>query len=354
VTRIALLLAVVAAASVCASAHASTVWLCYPGKEPNPCTKSLTFTSVLADGSAKVYKVGAKRQQPIDCFYVYPTVSLQHTGNSNLKVEVEETDVARLQASWFSPICRVFAPMYRQVTAYANAKSSSDLAYGDVRDAWRDYLAHDNHGRGVVLLGHSQGSFVLKRLIREEIENKPAVKKLLVSAVLLGGNVVVGKNGDFKNLQPCASKTQFGCVVAWSTWDQAPPKGADFESVGSPATQHVLCVNPAAPGSGAATPVTPLFLSTDFQEWGGISPALFITVNTDWISYPGLYTAQCVRSGSMAWLQVKPIANKGEKRPTVKAQRGPSWGLHSIDMNVALFELVGLVAGQATAYAAHR
>src|SRR5262249_24785748 len=207
-----------------------------------------------------------------------PTVSLQHRGNSTLKIEVEETDVARLQASWFSPICRVFAPMYRQVTAFSDKSSSSDLAYGDVRDAWRDYLAHDNHGRGVVLLGHSQGSFVLKRLIREEIENKPAVLKLLVSAVLVGGNVVVGKNGDFQHVPPCASKTQTGCVVAWSTWDKAPPKNASFESVGNPATQHVLCVNPAAPGSGAATPATPLFLSTDFQQSGGISPAIFIPV----------------------------------------------------------------------------
>ncbi len=31
----------------------------------------------------------------------------------------------------------------------------------DVKAAWNDYLARDNKGRGVVLIGHSQGSLIL-------------------------------------------------------------------------------------------------------------------------------------------------------------------------------------------------
>ena len=48
------------------------------------------------------------------------------------------------------------------------------LQYDDVRDAWNYYLAHDNQGRGFVLIGHSQGSYILTRLIREEIDGKPS------------------------------------------------------------------------------------------------------------------------------------------------------------------------------------
>src|SRR3954453_8757714 len=193
---LALLLAAAAAAAVCASAHASTVWLCSPAKPANPCTQSLDFTAVDAAGKPKVYRVGLKHHQPIDCFYVYPTVNTEHTGNSDLKAGFEEKDVAHLQASWFSPVCRVFAPMYRQVTAYGNSEPSlhadGNLAYRDVRAAWRDYLAHSNHGRGGVLIGHSQGAFLLKRLIRDELDGSPAVRRRLVSAILLGVDVVVG------------------------------------------------------------------------------------------------------------------------------------------------------------------
>ena len=44
----------------------------------------------------------------------------------------------------------------------------------DVEAAWDDYLARDNKGRGVVLIGHSQGSGILKQLIAREIEGQPA------------------------------------------------------------------------------------------------------------------------------------------------------------------------------------
>src|ERR1700674_907434 len=66
------------------------------------------------------------------------------------------------------------APIYRQVTltalraGMAGKPMAADriLAYNDVLDAWNYYLEHDNHGRGVVLIGHSQGSGILTFLIR--------------------------------------------------------------------------------------------------------------------------------------------------------------------------------------------
>ena len=109
----AFLLAAGAAALVCAQARASTVWLCHPGQNADPCTRSLSFTAVNGRLSLRRYDVGARRSQPIDCLYVYPSVSTETRGNSDLRPGLEETDTAWLQASWFSALCRVFAPMYR-------------------------------------------------------------------------------------------------------------------------------------------------------------------------------------------------------------------------------------------------
>jgi hypothetical protein len=354
VRRIALLLATAGAAIACAPAHASTVWLCFPGQKADPCTKTLTFTAVAKDGSMKRYTVGPRKRQPVDCFYVYPSVSTENRGNSDLKPGFEETDTARLQASWFSPICRVFAPMYRQVTTHGDGnpyRGDYALEWKDVLAAWREYLARDNHGRGVVLIGHSEGAFLLKRLIRERIEDDPKALRLLVSAVLLGGNVTVGENGDFRRVRPCAAAKQFGCVVAYSSWDRPPPANASFEHVDNP-RQHVLCVNPGAPGGGPA-PATPIFLTTSFDEMGGVSPQIMFAVDSDWVSYPGLYRAECKRRGGMAWLQITPITH-GDRRPTAHAVNGAGWGLHPLDVNIALFELVGLVGSEATAYLSHR
>ena len=214
--RMAFLLAAGAAALVCAQAQpheqAAPVWLCHPNQKANPCTRSLNFTAVTGKLALKGYGVGVKKAQPVDCFYVYPSVSTENRGNSDLKPGIEETDTAWLQASWFSPFCRVFAPMYRQVTTHGDGNpfhGDRELEYTDVLAAWREYLAKDNKGRGFVLIGHSEGGYLLKRLIQEQIEDDPAVRRRLVSAVLLGANVLVGnssaKDGDFQHVPPCTS-----------------------------------------------------------------------------------------------------------------------------------------------------
>ena len=56
-----------------------------------------------------------------------------------------------------------------------------------------------------------------------------------------------------------------------------------------------------------------------------------------------------MRRGGMAWLQVTK-ASGHDKRPVAHAMYGAHWGLHPLDVNIALFELVGLVGSQATAY----
>ena len=173
--------------------------------------------------------------------------------------------------------------------------------------AWNDYLAHDNHGRGVVLIGHSQGAYILKHLVQTVIDRSAAQRRLLVSAILLGGQVLAANGpadkGDFAHVPACASPSATGCVIAYSSFGQLPPKNASFGRDPSPAT-HVLCVNPAAPGSTAATPVTPLFPSSLLRLAGARLGGQMSPVSTPWVAYPGLYTVQCKRVGSASWLQV--------------------------------------------------
>jgi hypothetical protein len=175
-----------------------TVWLCLPGQKHDPCAASLS-TEV---ASATNRRLGIENLKPpadpkIDCFYVYPTVSDQKTALSNLAIDPEERSIAFYQASYYSQYCRVYAPMYRQLTLSAITGGTSgaapDLAlpYDDVLNAWNTYLKKYNHGRGVVFIGHSQGSAWLERLISQQVDDNPAERKLLVSAIILGGNVLV-------------------------------------------------------------------------------------------------------------------------------------------------------------------
>ncbi len=331
-----------------------TLWLCFPGRAADPCSGSLATTVIRANGSKTVETPARPTNPPIDCFYVYPTVSNDETGNAPLRIGLPQLFVAQAQAAPFSQVCKVYAPVYRQITnpALTNPKLHPNAleAYGDVLAAWRDYLAHDNLGRGVVLIGHSQGAYVLRHLVKTVIDRSPAQRRLLVSAILLGGQVLEangpGDSGDFAHVPACSSASSTGCVIAYSSFDRKPPRGAMFGRDASKST-HVLCVNPARPGSPAAEPVTPLY-PTALLTLVGASGS--VSAKTPWVSFPGQYTARCERSGTASWLQITDTHIPGDDRPVVHAMLGPGWGLHLTDVNIALTDLVGVVHAESRAF----
>ncbi len=344
-----------------------TVWLCRPGIARDPCTSNLTTSVVPAKGATRIQRASPAANPPIDCFYVYPTVSRQPTTNANLQIDPEERSVAVMQASRFSTTCRVYAPMYPQLTLHAIftpggiTPQAAAIAYGGVASAFHNYLAHYNHGRGIVFIGHSQGASLLIALLRNEVDPKPALRRRLVSALLLGGNVTVprGKRtgGDFAHIPSCASAVQTGCVIAYSSFDGTPPPNSKFGRVGqgvgpqrqsSTAGLQVMCVNPAAI-SGTSGALLPYFTTNSVaaQRARGTPPE---RPATPWVSYPREYTARCRSSGGATWLQVSHDSAAGDPRPVVTPLPDATWGLHIDDVNLALGNLVGLVRSEARAF----
>ena len=342
---------------------AGIVWLCRPGIADNPCAGDLTTTIIDPTGEANVDHTQIAANPPVDCFYVYPTTSLQSTTNADLSIDPEEKAVAVSQAALFSQVCNVYAPIYPQLTvsAVGSGAITSDAiqtAYEGVRAAFADYMASYNGGRGVVFVGHSQGAMILTELLRSEVDSNPALRTQLVSALLLGGNVTVPVGatvGDvFANIPACESQVQVGCVVAFSSFDAPPPADAVFgrvagglkmfDFVGS-APQQILCVNPASPGGGVGE-LKPIFRTAAVEKLAGApSPA----PASAYVSYPGQLTAECKSDGGASWLQITRSA-QGGPLPVLAGSEGPAWGLHDLDVNLALGNLVGLVATESAAY----
>jgi hypothetical protein len=346
-----------------APAGAKTVWLCKPGLKHSACAMGLGTTrfSQTAARIDVIHPQAAKRRR-VDCFYVYPTVSDQKTGNANRHIDPEERSIVRYQAARYQQYCKLYAPMYRQLTLAGigqgspTTKGSSALAYGDVKRAFADYLKHDNHGRGFVLIGHSQGSFMLKQLVHDVLDKRAAVRRRLVSAILLGGNVTVRKGGDvggsFTKVPACRSRTQTGCVIAFSTFDATPPADALFGRSAS-AKQQVLCTNPAALGGGKGT-ITPISPSEPFAPGtliglatGAVGYPPKVTASTPWVEAPLSFSAACSSRGGAHVLRVTPVGGS----PTPKAEPTAAWGLHLLDANIALGDLVDVVHAEARAYA---
>ncbi|MDQ3935152.1 MAG: DUF3089 domain-containing protein [Actinomycetota bacterium] len=356
-------------------AEANVAWLCRPGLESNPCVGDQTTRYFEPDGSSRVGRPEVPANPPIDCFYVYPGVSNQPTPNATKSADPEIRSIAQYQAQRFSTRCRVYAPLYRQVTAAGIAIASQtrdtsgyDTAFGDVREAWFEYLRAHNHGRGFVLLGHSQGARILRALIRREIDGNPAVRARLVAAMLPGANVSVAKGrrvgGDFANVPACESATQTGCVIAYSTFNSAPPRNARFGrtdtdpfggALGLPSGPEVepLCTNPAARTGGGleslqpSEPFAPGAWATMLAKtYGGPPPS----ADTPWLQPLDHYTGRCEGFDGANVLMISPVAGAR----TLSPSPDDTWGLHVVDVSIALGNLVTIVGEQTRAWVADR
>lgn len=349
-------------------------WLCRPGLK-DACSQDETATVIAADGGRAVQAFKPAANPSFDCFYVYPTVSNDKTPNSDMTANVDEERVIQFQAARFTSVCRVFAPLYRQVTLTAlrsvlggqTVVMDRVMPYTDVKAAWDDYLARDNKGRGVVLIGHSQGSGILKQLIAKDIEGKPVASRV-ISAMLLGTNVTVpmGKavGGDFKAMPLCRAANQSGCVVTYVSFrnNSPPPTNSRFGRT-TDAGMEIGCTNPAALGGGKA--VTRNYLgsagagtgSAPMTPWtkGGAA------VTTPFVSAPGLLSTECVKTDGASYLAVTVNADPADARTDtivgdVAIGTGilKDWGLHLIDTNVAMGDLVALADTQAKAWKTKR
>ena len=351
-------------------------WLCRPGRQ-DACAVPQDATIITADGKMRRESYRAAKNPPIDCFYVYPTVSVEPTANSDLLITAAERNVVRAQFARFGTQCRQFAPMYRQVTLTALIAILSGkpmpvdrlLAYNDVLAAWNYYLAHDNNGRGVVLVGHSQGSGVLTQLIKDEIDGKPVQGKI-ISAILMGTSLPVPKGADvggaFTHIPVCRSNQQLGCVIAYADFRDNVPPPATSRFAHAPEGMQAVCANPAALAGGSG--MLDAYLSSGKITGGeNVAPQPFDwttppkPVDTPFVKVPGLLSAECVQNEHGSYLAVTLHPTPGGARVNdisgdvmIAGKVAEDWGLHLIDANLTMGNLIVLVADESKAYLASR
>jgi hypothetical protein len=324
-------------------------WACRPGVDDGTCSANLDAVKIDAGGGRTPAPHAVPKDPPIDCFYVYPTASLDTTMFSDLVLDDGEKKSIHGQAARLTARCRLFVPIYHQFTMAALRWTMSqtapapgfDIPYRDVLAAWKSYLAHDNHGRGVVLVGHSQGAIILKQLIAEQIDGKPA-QKLLVAAYLAGNPDLNAKS--FHDVKPCAAVDQTGCVVAWSSYLDSYDGPRFFGA--TPSGTAPLCVNPAAIKGGRGPLET--YLS---------KPSFAPETDPPYVELAGQLTAECVADAQGAALRVHIEPGPAAGLLGVVLQQfspAPAWGEHPLDISLVQGNMVDLIGSQTLAWLAKK
>ncbi|MFL6730618.1 MAG: DUF3089 domain-containing protein [Sphingomicrobium sp.] len=352
-----------------------SIWLCLPGRA-DICSTPIPTTALNPNGYGSTGQSMVARNPPIDCFYVYPTVSTDKGLNSDLIPDRSETLATQSQFARFASVCRPFAPIYRQMTLSAvaafaaggNIDRAGAIAYADVLAAWRNYLRTRSAGRPFVLIGHSQGSLMLQQLIANEIEKDPAVASRMRLAIIPGFDLFVphGKlvGGTLKKTPLCSRAGETGCVMSWVSFREknAPPQGAMFGYSPDPG-MTVACVNPARPGAAGWVPFDSYIYARSSLpvpggpiEWASEGPP-----PTAYVRAEGLVSGRCVNDGPRGYLSIRTNADPKDKRTdrvggevAVLGMFLPGWGMHLADMAEAQGDLIRQVGAIAEAEAKAR
>jgi len=345
------------------------MWMCRPDLAVNQCLVDLDATAVQPDNSLVVEPHTAADDPDYDCFYIYPTVDLSatpgnHTDFSDISFML---DPLLSQAARFNGSCRVFAPLYRQVTlgTYGAAEPQRqqffDLAYSDVSDAFRHYMGQYNNGRNFVIMGHSQGTGMVTRLLGEFIDGDPQLRERLIVALLVGGDVTVPDGqpvgGTFDNLPLCTSDDQTGCVIAYRSYAAGFPPANGANVVG-PDGMDTACTNPAALGGGKAyfrNTYLPLMIN---QPLFRIGTDIGLPIETPFAEFKDFYSGECVKDDrGRSYLRIAVEPGPGDQRvnpiPFDNPVLSPAFlGTHILDYNFAMGDLIRLVQDKAAALAA--
>ena len=191
-----------------------------------------------------------ERREDVDVFYIHPTmyeegaawnVGLEDAAMNDL---VDEWPV-RHQSSIFTSTGRLYAPRYRQahIRIFSLGDSLSylaaEVAYSDIRAAFEHYLTHWNHGRPIVLAGHSQGAYHGRTLLQEFFE--VARWPISSSQPTCQGWTCTSKN--LKRIPLSKTPEETGCLCTWMTYAEGHRPGW-LEAKLEAGQSAPLCVNP--------------------------------------------------------------------------------------------------------------
>lgn len=214
----------------------------------------LALPTMQDDADVVLPTLPAAPQPAASAFFVHSTSSVAAAWNARDEGPVRAASIrggTLIQASVFNGCCAVYAPGYTQATGLAFVEPSRDgdkaidVAFAEVLAAFEQFLGRIGQ-RPFLIAGHSQGSFLAARLLRERIARGPE-RGRLVAAYLIGAPLTGRDLGD---IPACAARGQTGCVMTFNA--RGPRHDRHPLEFGGAMRRDAVCVHPVRGGTGEA------------------------------------------------------------------------------------------------------
>ena len=196
----------------------------------------------------------------VDTFYVYSTVyfdsSFEEDAPDYAALDNPEMLLGALgeyatNASVYEDSTNVFVPYYRQSgMRYANEVSKktgnidaalSGISYDDMSAALDYYFEKCNNGRPFIIAGHSQGSAMVRYILKNYFKKHPDYYERMVAAYAIGYSITKEDLEANPHMKFATGESDTGVIISWHT---EGPKNVEENARNVAVLPHGISINP--------------------------------------------------------------------------------------------------------------
>lgn len=193
-----------------------------------------------------------------DTFYIYSTIYMgANEGDPDYATldNAEMLDGLKIEhaikSSAFEESTNLFIPLYRQAGMKVAGESwkktghideaVAGTPYTDITAALDYYFKNYNEGRPFVIAGHSQGSAILRFVLKDYFKKHPAYYERMVAAYAIGYSITKDDLEANPHMKFATGETDTGVIISWHA---EGPKNAEVNAPSAVLLPNGISINP--------------------------------------------------------------------------------------------------------------
>ena len=196
----------------------------------------------------------------VDTFYIYSTLYVESSFEEgapdyatldNLEMILGALGEYVTNASVYEDSTNVFVPFYRQAgMRYAGEVSQktgdidaalSGVSYEDISHALDYYFENCNNGRPFIIAGHSQGSAMVKYVLKNYFSEHPDYYERMIAAYAIGYSFTKEDFEAYPYFKFATGESDVGVIVSWNT---EGPKNVEENAHNVVVLPNAVSINP--------------------------------------------------------------------------------------------------------------